>query len=439
MAGGFLVTVFYGKVLHFLRRPQSPGDLASLEFFKDGVLEVDSSGRVNFIGPRESYVAPLGAEIHEWTDRFILPGFVDTHTHYAQTDIVAAYGERLLDWLNLYTFPTERKFENPEYAQGVAEIFLDELLRSGTTTACVFPTVHKNSVDAFFSAASVRRMRMVCGKVMMDRNCPDWLADDVETAEKDSRSLIETWHGRDRLLYALTPRFAPTSTPEQLKMAGRLFDEYEGVYIQSHLAENEEEVQWVASLFPDTKGYLDVYNRFGLLGERAIYAHCVHLSDEDRKVMAGEGVSIAFAPSSNLFLGSGLFDYRAAQESGVEVGIASDIGAGTRFSILETLGEAYKVLQLRRQQFNSLEAMYLATLGGAKALRLEDKVGNFERGKEADVVVIDPTTDPILSRRCSQSSELSDELFVLMMLGGSNTVAATYTEGRLAYRRDSAR
>ena len=323
---------------------------------------------------------PEGAVVVDYRGQLILPGFVDTHVHYAQTDIIASYGEQLLEWLDLYTFPTERRFADPAHAREVASFFLDELLRNGTTTAMVFATVHPASVDAIFEAARARGMAIVAGKVLMDRNCPEFLRDTAESGYEDSAALIERWHGRDRLRYAVTPRFAPTSTDRQLELAGRLLDEHPGVLMQTHVAENMDEVRWVAELFPWSRSYLDVYDHFGLLRRGAVCAHCIHLDGADRRRMATTGAAMSFCATSNLFLGSGLFDLDAARDDGVAVGIGTDVGGGTSFSMLRTLAESYKVAQLARQRLSPLRAFYLATLGGARALGQEDRLGNLAPG-----------------------------------------------------------
>jgi guanine deaminase len=364
-----------------------------------------------------------------------MPGFIDTHVHYPQVDMIAAYGEQLLQWLERHAFPTERRFDDVAHAGEVAEFFLDELLRNGTTTAMVFATVHPGSVDAIFSAASARGMRLIAGKVLMDRNCPEFLRDTPASGYAQSRELIERWHGCDRNSYAVTPRFAPTSSDEQLALAGALLDEFPGVYLQSHVAENRKEVAWVAELFPWSRSYLDVYDRYGLLREQAVYAHCIHLDATDRNRMAQSGAAMSFCPTSNLFLGSGLFDLDAAAASGARVGIGTDVGGGTSFSILRTLSEAYKVAQMAGQNLSPLRAFYLATLGSARSLYLDQKIGNFERGKEGDLIVLDPAATPLLKRRMQQTDSLSERLFLLMMLGDDRAIAATRVMGRLRHAR----
>jgi guanine deaminase len=429
------VQAFRGALLHFLGDPDELGEGAH-EYFDDGLL-VLHDGKVDAAGTARALLPglPEGAEVVDYSGKLIMPGFVDTHVHYPQIDIIAAYGEQLLEWLERYTFPIERRFADPEYAREVADFFLTELLRNGTTTALVFATVHPQSADAFFTAARARGLRMIAGKVLMDRNCPELLRDTAESAYADSKALIEKWHGTDRLLYAVTPRFAPTSTERQLELAGRLLDEHPGVYLQSHVAENKSEVAWVAELYPWSRSYIDVYDHFGLLRQRAVYAHCIHLDSADRERMGETGAAMSFCPTSNLFLGSGLFDADAAKRHRVRVGIGTDVGGGTTLSMLRTLDEAYKVVQLGGQRLSPLRAFYLATLGSARSLYLDDRIGNFVAGKEGDFIVLDLAATPLMARRMANTADLVERLFVLMMLGDDRSVLATHIMGR----RESAR
>jgi len=426
---------FRGTLVDFVDDPQALGERAC-RCFDDGLLVV-RDGRVAEIGPAAELLARLPPQtaITDYRGRLILPGFVDTHIHYAQTDMIGSYGEQLLAWLENYTFPTERAFEDPQHAREVAGFFIDELLRNGTTTAMVFATVHRQSVDAVFEAAAARDLCLVAGKVMMDRNCPESLRDTPASSYEDSSALIERWHGRGRLRYAVTPRFAPTSSEAQLQMAARLLDEHPGVFFQSHVAENPQEVRWVAELFPWSRSYLDVYDRFHLLRERAVFAHCIHLDAHDRGRLAASGAAASFCATSNLFLGSGLFDPQSAAEAGVRVGIGTDVGAGTSFSMLRTLDESYKVAQMGGHRLSPLRAFYLATLGGARSLYLDDTVGNFEPGKVADFVVLDPAATPLLERRLARTPALADRLFLFMTLGDDRAVAATHVAGRARHVR----
>jgi len=427
-----------GEVLHFLGDPALDG-AAATRHHEDGALVIEE-GCVVAADDAAALLRrlPAGATVVDHRGKWILPGVIDTHVHYAQTDVIASYGEQLLDWLERFTFPAEARFADPAHAAEVAGFFLDELAKNGTTTAAVFATVHPQSVDAFFSAASKRNLRMAAGKVLMDRNCPDSLRDTADSGYEESAALIARWHGKGRLSYAVTPRFAPTSTERQLELAGRLLDEHPGVLLQSHVAENQGEVKWVAELFPWARSYLDVYDRYGMLRKGAVYAHCIWLDDADRRRMAETGAAMSFCATSNLFLGSGLFDLDAAREAGATVGIGTDVGGGTAFSLLRTLNESYKVVQLRGQRLHALDGFYLATLGGARALGLDAHIGNFEPAKEADFVVLDPESTPLRARRNRLSASYEERLFMLMMLGDDRAVHATYVMGECAYERNAA-
>jgi guanine deaminase len=426
---------FRGHLLHCLADPASHGPTA-LEHLPDGLLIV-RDGRVAEIGPAAELLPKLPTGT-PWTDhrgRYLVPGFIDTHIHYPQTDIIASHGAQLLEWLERYTFPAEAAFADPAHAAEVAEFFLDQLLANGTTTALVFATVHPASAEAILAAARARGMRLIAGKCLMDRHCPELLRDTAEGGIAESRALIEKWHGVDRLGYAVTPRFAPTSTPEQMRLAGDLFHAWPDLFLQSHVAENQAEVAWVARLYPEARSYLDVYERYGQLGPRSVLAHCIWLDDTDRARMAATGAAMSFCPTSNLFLGSGLFDLAAARRHGVRVGLGSDVGGGTSFSLLQTVAEAYKVLHLQGQSLTAAEALYLLTLGGARALYLDERLGNFAPGKEADFIVLDPAATSLLARRTARAAHLEETLFALLMLGDDRAVAATHLMGRAAWRR----
>ena len=429
---------FRGAILDFVEDPFHTPTEDCIRYWPDGLLVV-AQGKVQAVGDYAALQAtyPTLAITH-YPDRLIMPGLIDIHVHYPQTEMIAAYGEQLLTWLEQYTFPVERKFSDKGYAKHIANIFLDELLRNGTTTALVFATVHPESVDAFFEAAEARNLCMITGKVMMDRNAPADVCDTAESAYSQSKALIEKWHGRGRLRYAVTPRFAPTSTPEQLAYAGQLLREFPDVYLHTHLSETEDEVAWVKDLFPDCAGYLDVYDQAGLVTERSVFAHGVQLTDEEFARLAAAGSAIAHCPTSNLFLGSGLFNLAKDKDNNIPVGIATDVGGGTSFSLLQTLNEAYKVAQLRQNTLSSFQALFLATLGGAQALNLSDRLGNFEPGIEADFIVLNRQPTPLLKLRNSDSvpadlEELADQTFALMVLGDDRAVAATYVLGRCAW------
>jgi guanine deaminase len=422
-----------GSLLSFSDHPARPG---AVRYVEDGLLVI-ADGRIAQCGESAALLPalPPGTPLDDWRGRLVLPGFVDCHTHFVQADIVASHGESLLGWLERYAFPAEARYADGERAGEAAAFVLDELLRNGTTTAMVFGSVHAASVDALFGAASERRMRLIAGKVLMDCNCPEALRDSAQSGYDDSLALIRRWHGKERLAYALTPRFAASSSPEQLEAAAALYRAHPGVYVQSHLAETREEVELVRSRFPEARSYTDVYARFGLLGPRAVYGHGIWLDDGERSQLADTGSAIAFCPSSNLFLGSGHFDLDAAEALHVRVGLGTDVGAGVSFSVLATLADGYKSARLAGRTLEPLRAFYLATLGGARALRLEDRIGSFEPGREADCVVLDPRATPLLARRTARSTSLEETLFALMMLGDGHAVAATYLQGELWSRK----
>lgn len=375
---------------------------------------------------------------HDHAGCLLLPGFIDTHVHSAQIDVIASHGAQLLDWLNTYTFPAERRCADAQQAAQGAARFLDALLAHGTTAAVVFPTVHKVSVDTLFEAASLRGMRIIAGKVLMDRHAPDDLRDDVAQAERDCQALIARWHGRDRLACAVTVRFAPTSTPGQLAMAGRLLAAHPSLYMQTHVAENRDEVRWVAELFPQARSYLDVYQRHGLLNDRAVLAHGIWLDDDDRQRLAECGAQIAHAPSSNLFLGSGLMDWRRLREAGVAVTLATDVGAGTSLSMLRTLADAYRVQSLLGQRPSAWQALYASTHGAARALHLAHEIGSFEPGTLADLTIWDWAVGPVAQRRDALATTLHERVFAWMMQGDERNLVATWVAGRPRYHRAAA-
>ena len=430
------IKAYRAALLHCLADPREVGVEASHEYFEDGLLVVED-GKVVRNGHAADLLStlPAGTEVIEYKDALITPGFIDTHIHYPQTGMIASYGEQLLDWLDTYTFPTERAFADKVHAGEVAQVFLRELLRNGTTTALVFGSVHKESVDAFFEQAHKLDLRMIAGKVLMDRNAPDYLTDTAESGYADSKELIERWHGKGRLHYAVTPRFAPTSTPKQLALAGKLFQEYPDLYMHTHLSENRKEIEWVRELFPERKGYLDVYDHHGLIGARSVFAHGVHLCDDECRRLGETGSAVAFCPTSNLFLGSGLFDLEKVEGFGVRVGLGTDVGAGTSFSQLQSLNEAYKVMQLQGKKLDPFKSLYLATLGGARALYLDDRIGSLQPGKDADFVVLDYKATPLIEYRLSQARSLEERLFALMTLGDDRAVKETYAAGVSVHRK----
>jgi guanine deaminase len=426
---------YRGSLLHFLADPAFSDQ--SHDWHEDGLLIVED-GKVKAAGDYATLHAtlPPGAVLHDYSGKLLMPGFIDTHIHYPQTDMIASPSEGLLPWLETYTFPSERQFEDSTHAANVADFFLDELLRCGTTTAMVYCTVHPQSVDAFFTASEQRGLRMVAGKVMMDRNCPDFLRDTAESSARDTEALIQRWHKRGRSLYAITPRFAPTSTERQLQLAGELAAAYPDTYIQTHVSENEAECAWVRELFPNSRSYIDVYDSYGMMRPRAMYGHCIWLNEHDRRRMAETQSAAAICPTSNLFLGSGLFDFERADDAGVLLSLATDVGGGTSFSMLQTMNEAYKVARLKGSYLPALRMFYLATLGAARSMQLEGTIGNFAAGTEADFIVIDPQATPLLQRRTARRESLEELLFALALLGDDRAIAATYSAGRQVHARE---
>ncbi len=422
--------IIRGRVLSFSDDPAVSGSRA-YSLIDDGAVLV-ASGLIEAVGETRDILAhaPRGALIDDHSGSFIVPGFIDAHVHYPQTQVIGSYGAQLLDWLHNYTFIEEQKFADPAHCARIAAFFLDELIRSGTTTAMVYCTVHPRSVDAFFAAAEERAMRMIAGKVMMDRDAPERLRDTAERGYDESKALIERWRGRGRLDYAITPRFAVTSTQAQLEAAGALAREFPDCYVQTHANENKAEIARVAALFPKARSYIDVYARAGLTGPRSVIGHCIHLQESEVAALAESGSVAAFCPTSNLFLGSGLFDQARLSHAGVRIALATDVGGGTSYSMLRTAAEGYKVLQLNRQPWPALEAFYRITLGNARALTLEDRIGSIEAGKEADLVALDPRATPALAHRMETAGgDLEVELFALLTLGDDRAVRETYVAG----------
>jgi guanine deaminase len=427
-----------GPVLSYTGDPFLEDPIACTHYESDAIVAM-AGGRIVGFGSARAVAdrLPPGTPVASYPDSLIIAGFIDAHVHYPQTDVIGAYGRQLLDWLNECTYPAEQRFGDRAHARDVARVFLRECLRAGTTTAAVFCTVHPESVDAFFEEADARRMRMLAGKVLMDRNAPGPLLDTPQRGYDESKALLLRWHGRGRLLYCVTPRFAATSSPAQLEAATALWRENSGTYLQSHIAENQDEVAWVKKLFPDRSGYLNVYDHYGALGPRAIYGHGVWLTDAELSRCHETGTALAHCPTSNTFLGSGLFKLHHARHRArsVRVALATDVGAGTRFSMLATMHEAYKVAQLNGYALTARHAFYLATRGGAHALYLDDRIGSIAPGMEADVVVLDLKSTPLIAHRMQHCSDLDEALFIQMTLGDERAVRATYIAGRLAHER----
>jgi guanine deaminase len=422
-----------GEILSVPDDPAIAGPEA-IRHYEDGLLVVEA-GLVLACGHYADLAGKFAQAETERLDGLIVPGFVDAHVHYPQVACIASHGEQLMQWLERHVFPAEKAFADRAHADSAAAFFLDELLRHGTTSALVFATVHAGSVDALFEAALARDMRIVSGKVLMDLG-PEGLSDTVESGRADTEALIARWRGRGRLGYAVTPRFAPTSSREQLADAGDLLAAHKDVLLHTHLSENPGEIAYVAERFPEAKDYLDVYDRFGLVGPRSVFAHCVHMSERAMARMAGAGAGIAFCPTSNMFLGSGLFDLALADRHGVKLGIGTDVGAGTSLSVLHTLGDAYRTCQLRGASLDPFRALHLATAGGARVIGIGDRVGALLPGQEADFVLLDEKATPLLGRRCAGAS-LHDRLFALQVLGDDRTIAGAWLRGRRAYTRVS--
>jgi len=429
--------VLRGDLLDFTQDPgfAPPQDAAGVRWRPDPLVLIEQ-GRIVAVQSAEQTLAAdwADAPLQDHRGRLVLPGFIDTHVHCPQLDVIASYGTELLDWLDTYTFPAERRYADPAVAGEGAQRFLRALWAHGTTSAVVFPTVHRVSADALFNAASQHRMRLVTGKVLMDRHAPDGLRDDVTQAERDCEELIARWHGTARQAFAVTVRFAPTSTPEQLQMAGRLCREHAGVFMQTHVAENRDEVRWVAELFPTARSYLDVYDRDGLIGPRAVLAHGIWLDAEDRAVLRAHGAQISHCPSSNLFLGSGLFNWSLCEAEGVKVSLSSDVGGGTSLSMQRNMQDAYKIQAMQGVRLSAWKALYTATLGAASHLGLADEMGRIEPGSHADLVAWDWASGEVQGHRQELARDLHEKVFAWMTLSDERNVAATYVDGRCVHR-----
>ncbi|SDD72342.1 guanine deaminase [Paracoccus isoporae] len=418
-----------GRLLDFSAEPQGPGDRDAIRYVEDGAILI-AEGIIAASGSH----AEVAAKAHDAREidhrpHLLMPGFIDTHLHFPQVQVIASWGAQLLDWLNNYTFPEETRFADAEHCAAMAGQFFDLITSHGTTTAAAYCSVHPASVEAYFTEAARRNMRMIGGKVMMDRNAPDGLRDTPQSSYDDSKALIAKWHGTGRAQYAITPRFAITSTPEQLEMAGALVAEHPECYVQTHLSENHDEIAFTAELYPDAPDYLGVYERYGLLHERSLLGHAIHLKPREIDLLAQTGAKPVFCPTSNLFLGSGLFDDAGLRGRGITNAIATDIGGGTSYSMLRTLDEGYKILQLQNQKLHPLRAFHWITRGNAVALGLEDRIGTLAAGSEADIVVLDARATPAMALRMERAETLSEELFVLQTLGDDRAIAQVYVAG----------
>ena len=425
--------VILGSVVSFRDDPSHLGSRRAVRYYRRGAVAIDESGRVAWRGhaarlPR----AYLGLPVDDYQGALVLPGFIDAHIHFPQHRMLAAPGSDLLDWLERFTFPEESRYASKAHARAAANAFLDRLAQHGTTAAVVFSSVHRSATEALFAAGDRRRHFIVCGKSMMDRNAPASLRDDPESSARDTEALIKRWHGRPRSRYAITVRFAVTSTEEQLRAAGALAARYPDCYVQGHLAESSKEMTLVKQLFPWASNHTDIYDRFGLLGPRSLYAHGIHLSERECSRLSATGTTIVHCPTSNTFLGSGLFDAKhlGRRDRPVPIAIATDVAGGTSYSMLQTLAEAYKIAKLRGHVFTAHELFHLATRGNAVRLGLADEIGTLDPGRWADIVVLDPSATPVLEARQALSRNLEDTLFTLMLLGDDRAVRATYLAGR---------
>lgn len=423
-----------GRTLSFDGDPEGNAD--SVRYCEQGAVLVDG-GLIVWCGQAGDAPAGLadGAEHHDYGDDLILPGFVDGHVHYPQIGVIASFGAQLLDWLEKYTFPEEARFSDPDYARDTAKLFLDLLVANGTTTAAVYCTVHPESADAFFAESTSRNLRMIAGKILMDRNAPDSVLDIAQSGYDDTKALIEKWHGNGRNLYAVTPRFAPTSTPAQLEACGTLMSEFSDVYLQSHVSENADEVKWVAELFPEARSYQDVYARYGMLGPRALYGHAIHMDEADLRQAAETGTKFVHCPTSNLFIGSGLFRMNETRQAGVDVLLGSDVGGGTSLSPFATMKAAYEIAQFSGYSLTPESAFWLSTAGGAAALSLGTTIGRLESGYEADIVVLDLNSTPVIRQRVDRAEDLRDILFAQMILADDRAIRATYAGGLKVYAK----
>tara|TARA_R110000868_G_scaffold10313_10_gene50604 strand:- start:6202 stop:7482 length:1281 start_codon:yes stop_codon:yes gene_type:complete len=421
-----------GRTLSFDGDPTA--DAGAVRYTEKGAVLVEA-GHIAWAGQAGDLPADLARDAarHDYGDSLILPGFVDGHVHYPQIGVIASFGAQLLDWLEKYTFPEEARFSDPDYARETAKLFLDLLLANGTTTAAVYCTVHPESAEAFFAESSARNLRMIAGKILMDRNAPDSVLDTAQGGYDDSKALIAKWHGQGRNLYAVTPRFAPTSTPAQLEACGALMAEHDDVYLQSHVSENTDEVRWVADLFPDARSYQDVYAKYGMLGPRALYGHAIHMDAADLVQAAETDTRYVHCPTSNLFIGSGLFRLNETRRAGVGVMLGCDVGGGTSLSPFATMKAAYEIAQFGGYSLTPEEAFWLSTAGGAETLSLGERIGRLSPGYEADIVVLDVNSTPVIRQRMARADSLRDMLFAQMILADDRAVQATYAAGKRVY------
>ncbi|WP_233270507.1 guanine deaminase [Chachezhania sediminis] len=421
-------TIISGRVLSFSGSPFAMPVEAAVQL--DEAVAV-TGGRIAALGALDALTARFpGAAQVDHGQKLVMAGFIDAHAHYPQTGIIASWGKRLIDWLNSYTFPEEMRFGDPAYAAGIAALHLDLTARNGTTTICTFCTIHPESVDAYFAEAQARGQRVVAGKTCMDRNAPDGLRDTAQSAYDDSLALLERWHGLDRLVYAVTPRFSPTSTPEQLEALGALWAAHPDCPMQTHLSEQTDEIEWVRGLYPKARDYLDTYEQFGLLRPGGLFGHAIHLEDRERDRLREVGAAVVHCPTSNTFIGSGLFDMAGLKAAGQTVGLATDTGGGSSFSMLRTMAAAYEVGQLRGTPLHAAQLLWLATVGSAEALRLGGTIGNLAEGAEADIVVLDLASTPAIAQRSDRAQDLWEAVFPTIMMGDDRAISEVWIGGR---------
>ncbi len=421
-----MADLLLGQTLRFTGNPFLEGPEAA-HHDPHGALLIDN-GIIQAIGPADTLRRQHPqAKITDYGRCLLSAGFIDAHVHYPQTAIIASWGKRLIDWLNTYTFPEEMRFHDPAYATLIANRYLDLALSHGTTTMCTYATIHAASVDAFFTAAQSRNLRAFAGKTCMDRNAPEGLRDTPGSAYDDSKRLLEKWHGQNRLSYVITPRFSPTSTPEQLAALGALWAEHPDCLMQTHLSEQTDEIAWVRDLHPQARDYLDTYEAQGLLRDRALYGHAIHLTAREKARLAEAGAALAHCPTSNTFIGSGLFDMTLATT--LRVGLATDTGGGSSFSMLRTMAAAYEVAQLRGHSLHPAHLWWLATVGSARALHADHQIGNLERGMEADIIALDLTSTPAIAQASARASDLWEALFPTIMMGDDRAVRGVWVGG----------
>ena len=423
-------TLLLGQLLSFKASPFDTELSEAIHYEQRGAVLINK-GKIAAVGQADLLRETSGSVyIVDYGDKLILPGFIDAHVHYPQTAIIASWGKRLINWLNDYTFPEELRFVDTHYATQVASTYLDIAIANGTTSIATFATIHPQSVDAIFEAAVSRGMGIVAGKTCMDRNAPARLCDTAASAYDDSKFLIEKWHGRERCIYAITPRFSPTSTSEQLETLGQLWKEHPKCLMQTHLSEQLEEIKWVKSLFPEARDYLDTYERMGLLGERAIYGHSIHLEEREKSRIKEVGASLIHCPTSNLFIGSGLFDMHGLIMSGHQIGLATDIGGGSSFSMLRTMAATYEIGQLNGNPLHPSELLWLATMGSAKALHLDQEIGSLEIGKFADIAVLNLNATPAIAQRAAMAEDLWSAFFPTIMMGDDRAIHEVWINGQ---------